>query len=128
MNIQNRLKKLEQNSLTIETETTDCEAKPCEHPPSMFNLRRDYPAKGCLDRRLVTKGHCDNCGFDDYLWSFYNLTEEQENRRYELRHHSSEYYASDAYDLELIAAGLIKYALYPLPAEVQIRFTGRERK
>jgi hypothetical protein len=125
MNIKSRLQKLEQNSLTIEAETEDCEA--CEHPPSMFHLRREYPPKEYADRRLITMGHCDVCGFDDHLWSYNALTEEQERRRQELKN-ASDFWGEIAYELELINAGLIKYALYPPPAEVQIRFTGRLRK
>ena len=122
MNILNRIKKLEQNALIQPIEESEPEI--CEHPPSMFELRRDYPASGHADKRLVIKGHCNVCGFDDYLWSFYALTEEQGERRQELRS-ASKYSEACAYDLELIKAGLLRYALYPPSPEVQIRFTGK---
>ncbi len=81
---------------------------------------RVYPVKGYSDQRLVVKGHCNACGFDDYLWSYYSLTEEQECRRQELN-----FWEGNAYDLELLNAGLISYALYPPSPEVQIKFTGK---
>ncbi|HLM60911.1 MAG TPA: hypothetical protein VK308_08915, partial [Pyrinomonadaceae bacterium] len=102
MSIENRLKKLEQNILIQPIEYSEPEI--CEHPPSMFALRRDYPASGYSDHRLVIKGHCNVCGFDDYLWAFYDLTEEQEERRQELRY-ASKFWESCAYDIELINAG-----------------------
>jgi len=122
MSIENRLKKLEQNILIQPIEYSEPEI--CEHPPSMFALRRDYPASGYSDHRLVIKGHCNVCGFDDYLWAFYDLTEEQEERRQELRY-ASKFWESCAYDIELINAGLLRYALYPPSPEVQIKFTGK---
>jgi hypothetical protein len=122
MNIQNRLQKLERNSFS-EPEEADA-PEVCEHPASMFKLRRDYPATGYSDRRSVIVGHCNACGFDDYLWSFNALTEDQENRRWELKY-SSKFWESMAYDLELIEAGLIRYALFPPSPEVQMRFTGK---
>jgi hypothetical protein len=122
MNIKNRLKKIEQNS-SLEPKEADA-PEVCEHPPSMFRLRRDYPAKGYPDRRLIIMGHCDVCGFDDNLWAFYSLTEEQEARRQELQR-ASDFWALDAYELELVNAGLIRYAVYPPSPEVQIKFTGK---
>jgi hypothetical protein len=118
MNILTRLQNLERNIYPEPKEAGAPEV--CEHPASMFKLRRDYPPKGYSDRRLVTKGHCNACGFDDYLWSFYALTEEQETRRQELG-----FFERMAYEVELIEVGLIKYALFPPPPEVQIRFTGK---
>lgn len=123
MNLKTRLEKLEQNLLIESIEEIE-KAEICEHPPSMFLLYRVYPAKGHSDRSLVVKGHCNGCGFDDYLWSFYALTEEQEAHRQELRY-SSNFWGSQAYDLELINAGLMSYALFPPSPEVQIKFTGK---
>jgi hypothetical protein len=123
MNLKTRLEKLEQNFLIESIEPVE-EVKICEHPASMFKLYRCYPAKGHSDRRLVVKGHCNVCGFDDYLWSFYALTDEQETRRQELIY-ASDFWGSQAYDLELIKAGLISYALFPPTPEVQMRFTGK---
>ena len=121
MNIKNRLKNLEQ--IASAKTTVNNEPEICEHPASMFNLRREYPATGYSDRRLVIMGHCNVCGFDDYLWSFNALTEEQEIRRWELKY-ASKFWESMAYDLDLINAGLLRYALYPPSPEVQIQFTG----
>lgn len=123
MNLRSRIRKLEQN-VSMELIEEIEEAKICEHPPSMFNLRRDYPATGHADHRLVIMGHCDACGFDDYLWSFYALTEEQEARRWELKR-ASKFWEGVAYDLELINAGLIRYTPFPPSPEVQMRFTGK---
>ena len=123
MNLKKRITKLEQNLPITSIEEIE-EAKACEHPPSMFALRREYPATGYSDHRLVIKGHCNACGFDDYLWSFYALTEEQEARRWELKR-ASKFWEGMAYDLELINAGLIRYALFPPSPEVQMRFTGK---
>lgn len=123
MNIKNRIKKLEQD-FSIESIEEIEEAEICEHPPSMFNFRRDYPATGHSDRRLVVMGHCNKCGFDDYLWSFYALTEEQEERRQELKY-ASDFWGSMAYDLELINVGLIRYTLFPPSPEAQMKFTGK---
>ena len=122
MSILNRIKKIEQKTLTQSIEEKEPEI--CKHPPSMFKLRRDYPASGYVDHRLVVKGHCNVCGFDDYLWAFYDLTEEQEARRQEL-FNSSAFWEGQAYDLQLINAGLISYTLYPPSPEVQIKFTGK---
>lgn len=123
MNLKKRVTKLEQIFLVESIEEIE-EAEMCEHPPSMFVLYRCYPAKGHSDRSLVVKGHCNNCGFDDYLWSFYALTEDQEAKRQELKY-SSDFWGLNAYDLELINAGLMSYALFPPSPEVQMKFTGR---
>ena len=108
MNIQNRLKKIEQNLST--KPNTGIGPGVCEHPPSMFKLRQDYPVTGYADRRSVIVGHCNACGFDDFLWSHYALKDEQEEHRQELKY-ASKFWEWQAYDLELINAGLIKYAL-----------------
>ena len=126
MNIKNRLTKIEQ-TITSQRENKaaeDTETQCCEHPLSMFLLYRDYPPKGSLDRRLVVKGHCNGCGFDDYLWSFYNLTEAQETQRQELID-ASDFFESMAYDLSLINAGLVGLTLFPPSPEIQARFTGK---
>ncbi len=122
MNILSRLKKLEANNFPNLGERIEEATAPeiCEHSASMFKFYRDFPAKGYSDQRLVTKGHCNACGFDDYLWSFYALTEEKEHRRQELG-----FWERMAYEVELIEAGLIKYSIFPTSPEVQMRFIRR---
>lgn len=122
MNIRSRIKKLENEIGEVNPEIQ--EPVVCEHPPSMINLRRDYPAYGYEDRRLVVMGHCNACGADDFIWSHFALTEEQEARRSELID-GSHFWAHQAFDLELLNAGLIKYTLYPPSQEVQRRLTGK---
>jgi hypothetical protein len=121
MNIKNRIRKIKTNPPV--KQAAESEPEVCQHPPSMFKLYRDYPATGYSDSRLVVKGHCDSCGFDDYLWFGYSLTKEQGARRQKLIY-ASDYWAQCAYDLKLINAGLISYVLYPPSPEVQIKFTG----
>ncbi len=119
MQLKQRIKQLEQK-LLVKSPAGSQERQECEHPPSMLKLYRVYPATGYSDRRLVTKGHCNACGFDDYLWSFYALTEEQEERRQSL-----DFWECMAYELELLESGLIRYTVFPPSPEVQIKFTGR---
>ncbi len=76
-----------------------------------------YAPTEYLSKRLITKGHCNNCGFDDYLLSFSRLTDDQEIRRFELQY-ASDYQGSIDYDLELIAGGFMDYTAFPPPVEV----------
>lgn len=124
MNINNRLKKMESQIVKEDSESCDDKMEICEHPPSMFTLRQEYPATGYCDRRMVICGHCNLCGFDDYLWSYYALTEEQEFHRQQLKY-ASDFWGLNSYYLELLNAGLISYAVYPPSPEVQMKFTGK---
>lgn len=129
MNIKARLEKLEQSVKPKEEplsiwQQVYLRQLNCDHSPSAFHFYREYPPKGYRNHELITKGHCDGCGFEDYMWSVYHLTDEQEDRRQDLMYGSDSRKAR-AYDLELIDAGLLDYVAFPPPVEEQLRYSAR---
>jgi hypothetical protein len=119
MNIPGRLERLERS---IPSADIIDGVGACNHPRESFHFYRVFAPLGYRSRGLITKGHCDHCGFDDYLWADYRLTEDHERRRDDLK---SDYREAWAYDLELINAGLIDYVPFPPPLAVQTQYTVR---
>ena len=124
MGISNRLQRLESKLKGEPESLTTYESKQfkCEHPPSAFRLYQDHPPAGYQPRCMITKGHCDSCGFDDYMLEDLGLTQDHHDRRCELND-TGDYHERRTYDLELIAAGLMNYVSFPPPLEIQERFT-----
>lgn len=113
MQLKRRIKRIESR---ISPVAVICEETECQHPSADFNFYKDYPAKGYEGERLVVKGHCNICGFDDYLWSFNALSDEQEERRWELR---SQFWAANDYDLSLVNQNLLRYTPWSRIEEVK---------
>jgi hypothetical protein len=100
----------------------------CTHSGAAMHFYRVRPPMGYRTRELITKGHCNACAFDDYIFAFLNLTPEQEARRWELRDTSGGWRADQAYLLELIDAGLIDFVPFPPPPEIEEAFTTNIRR
>lgn len=115
MQLKQRIKRIEQR---MPMPVAIQEAKECKHPSADFDFYKDYPATGYEGERSVVKGHCNICGFDDYLWSFNALTEEQEQKRWELRM-ASQFWAGMEYDLSLINQNLLCYTPWSRISEVK---------
>jgi hypothetical protein len=81
--------------------------KQCEHPENAVSFYRDYPAKGCDDRRLVVKFHCEKCGFQDKLWRENSLTDEQRTYFYYLG--QSSFWDVQQFEAEAANSGLLTY-------------------
>ena len=112
MNLSKRLTKLESEAAR-EDDKDDFEMR-CpdgQHPPAMFHFYRDYSSHPQHSHRLITKGHCDHCAFDDYFFDVTNTTKEQWHRVNELDHGAER----DDYIARLITEGVLDYVDWPPP-------------
>jgi len=135
MKIQDRLEQLEK--IATDTLATNRPYVACEHPASSFHIRQDYPAlwtKGADGKsvlkshpkapRLIVKGHCDSCGYDDTLWDVRNLSPGQWDRLCDLGGYENHMYGTDTYHQYdyyagwLIDNGYLQFVAWPPTKEI----------
>ena len=107
MQLRQRLRKIE---LTLRPTFRLSEWKRCEHPENAINFYRVAPVRDFPDRRLVTKFHCQKCGFQDHLWRKNLLTKEQEAYFYYVR--DTDFHAGLDLEEEATKAGALVYFLW----------------
>lgn len=147
MNIRNRLSKLEAEILPEEEKLSFGEQvfrkqNACDHIG--IHLRQDYPclwrkpendserynARGSDvlgrfgEHKLVIKGHCDRCGYDQPLWDASNLMPNQWKRYCSLLagnddYGSESYHQADYYAGWLITNGYLSFTPWPPSEELR---------
>ncbi len=91
----------------------------------MFPLCIDATASAApMAPRLIIKGHCDNCGYDDTLWDVRNLLPDQWKRLCDLSGHGNHTYGPDTYHQYdyyggwLIDNGYLQFVAWPPTKEI----------